>query len=174
MTTDTGEGLVALLRDAPLVDGHNDLLWALRELAEGREDDEGDPDLREPVPELQTDLPRLATGGVGAQFWSVYVPSHLPPADAVTRTLEQIDAFYALLRRYPDRLEQARTADDVERIARSGKIASTIGVEGGHQIGGSLGALRVLSRLGAGYLTLTHNDDTDWADSATGRHRTAA
>jgi membrane dipeptidase len=88
----------------------------------------------------------------------------------VTRTLEQVDAFHALLHRYPDRLEQARTADDVERIARSGRIASMIGVEGGHQIGGSLGTLRVLARLGAGYLTLTHNDDTDWADSATGHH----
>jgi membrane dipeptidase len=169
--TVAGVDLVGLLRDAPLVDGHNDLLWALRELAEARGDGgPRDPDLRVPVPELQTDLPRLAAGGVGAQFWSVYVPSYLPPVDAVTRTLEQIDAFHALLRRYPDRLEQARTADDVERIAGSGRIASMIGVEGGHQIGGSLGTLRILARLGAGYLTLTHNDDTDWADSATGRH----
>jgi membrane dipeptidase len=169
--TATGRpGIVGLLRDVPLIDGHNDLLWALRELAKGEEDGDGDPDLREPVPRLQTDLPRLAAGGVGAQFWSVYVPSHLPPVDAVTQTLEQVDAFFALMRRYPDRLEQARTADDVERIARGGRIASMIGVEGGHQIGGSLGVLRILARLGAGYLTLTHNDDTSWADSATGEH----
>jgi membrane dipeptidase len=156
-----------LLRGAPLIDGHNDLLWALRELGERGG---GEPDLARPVPELQTDLPRLEAGGVGAQFWSVYVPSYLPPIEAVTRTLEQFDAFYALMRRYPGRLEQARTPDDVERIAASGRIASMIGVEGGHQIGDSLGTLRILARLGAGYLTLTHNDDTPWADSATGDH----
>jgi membrane dipeptidase len=86
----------------------------------------------------------------------------------VTMTLEQIDAVFDLVRRHPDRLELAHTADDVERIARSGRVASLIGVEGGQSIGGSLGALRVLARLGAGYLTLTHNDDTPWADSATG------
>jgi membrane dipeptidase len=83
-------------------------------------------------------------------------------------TLEQIDALFAMVRRHPDHLELARTADDVERIASAGRIASMIGVEGGHCIGGSLGALRILARLGAGYLTLTHNDDTPWADSATG------
>jgi membrane dipeptidase len=100
----------------------------------------------------------------------VYVPSSLPGHEAVTATLEQIDTLFELLHRHPDRLEQARTADDVERIAASGRIASMIGVEGGHSIGSSLGALRVLARLGAGYLTLTHNDDTPWADSATGEH----
>ena len=159
--------ILELLRSAPLIDGHNDLLWALREARDGTGDE---PDIAHPTPQLQTDIPRLAAGGVGAQFWSVYVPSHLPPDEAVTRTLEQIDAFYALVERYPDRFEVARTADDVERIAASGRIASMIGVEGGHQFGGSLGALRMLARLGAGYLTLTHNDDTPWADSATGEH----
>jgi len=158
--------IVELLRDAPLIDGHNDLLWALREAR-----DEGDdPDVGEAVPQLQTDLPRLEAGGGGAQFWSVYVPSHLPPDQAVTKTLEQIEAFYALVHRYPGRMEQARTALDVRRIAAKGRVASMIGVEGGHSIGNSLGTLRILARLGAGYMTLTHNDDTDWADSATGEH----
>lgn len=159
--------VVNLLRAAPFIDGHNDLLWALRERRENGHDE---LDVSGPCPPLQTDLSRLVAGGVGAQFWSVYVPSHLAPARAVTATLEQIDALYDLVARHPDRLELARTADDVERISGAGRIASMIGVEGGHQIGGSLGTLRILARLGAGYLTLTHNDDTDWADSATGDH----
>jgi membrane dipeptidase len=147
-----------LLRAAPLIDGHNDLLWELRE---GR--DPADPP-------LMTDLPRIAAGGVGGQFWSVYVPSDLPADAAVTMTLEQIDALLDMVRRNPDRLELARSADDVERIAAAGRVASMIGVEGGHSIGGSLGTLRVMAELGMGYLTLTHNDDTPWADSATGDH----
>jgi membrane dipeptidase len=147
-----------LLRAAPLIDGHNDLLWELRQ---GR--DPADP-------ALMTDLPRMAAGGVGGQFWSVYVPSYLPADRAVTMTLEQIDALLDMVRRNPDRLELARSADDVERIAAAGRVGSMIGVEGGHAIGGSLGTLRVLAELGMGYLTLTHNDDTPWADSATGEH----
>src|SRR6476659_2184502 len=156
-----------LLREAPLIDGHNDLLWALRE---AREAEGNDPDVGEPAPQFQTDLPRLESGGVGGQFWSVYVPSHLPPDQAVTQTLEQIEGFYGLVHRYPGRLEQARTASDVRKIAAKGRVASMIGGEGGHSIGNSLGTLRSLARLGAGYMTLTHNDDTDWADSATGEH----
>lgn len=164
-TERSSERIVRLLRDAPLIDGHNDLLWELRKARERGEE----PDVGEPAPRFHTDLPRLADVGLGGQFWSVYVPSDLTdPHAAVTMTLEQIDALFALVRRYPGRLEPARTADDVERIARAGKIASLIGVEGGQSIGGSLGALRVLAALGAGYLTLTHNDDTPWADSATG------
>jgi membrane dipeptidase len=147
-----------LLRAAPLIDGHNDLLWELRQ---GR--DPADPT-------LMTDLPRLAAGGVGGQFWSVYVPSDLPADRAVTMTLEQIDSLLEMVRRNRDRLELARSADDVERIAAAGRVASMIGVEGGHAIGSSLGTLRVMARLGMGYLTLTHNDDTPWADSATGEH----
>ncbi|HEX9124287.1 MAG TPA: dipeptidase [Actinomycetota bacterium] len=154
-----------VLRAAPLIDGHNDLLWELREARE-REDAEFDVGVA--CPRFHTDLPRLAAGGVGGQFWSVYVPSDLPPDQAVTRTLEQIDALHELIRRHPDRLELARTADDLERIAGAGRVASMIGVEGGHSIGCSLGTLRVLAGLAAGYLTLTHNDDTPWADSATG------
>jgi membrane dipeptidase len=156
-----------VLRSAPLIDGHNDLLWELRDK---REKEGAEPDVAGPVDELQTDLPRLAEGCVGGQFWSVYVPSDLPPDQAVIRSLEQIDSLFALVRAHPDRLELARTADDVERVAAAGKVASMIGVEGGHSIGGSLGALRILAALGAGYMTLTHNDDTPWADSATGEH----
>jgi membrane dipeptidase len=159
--------IVELLRAAPLIDGHNDLLWALRK---AREKDDPEPDVGKPSPGFHTDLPRLEEGGLRGQFWSVYVPSDLPADQAVIQTLEQVDAFLRLLRANPDRLELARTADDVERIAGQGKVASMIGVEGGHSIGGSLGTLRVLAELGAGYLTLTHNDDTAWADSATGLH----
>ncbi len=157
-----------LLRTAPLIDGHNDLLWAVREGREKGGPDWTPPDLTMPQGDLMTDLPRLRAGGVGGQFWSVFVPSDLPEHEAVTRTLEQIDALHRLVRSYPDRLERARSADHVERIASSGRVASMIGVEGGHSIGSSLGVLRVLGELGAGYLTLTHNDDTPWADSATG------
>lgn len=140
--------ILDLLRGSPLIDGHNDLLWALRET---REETGDEPDVAQPTPQLQTDLPRLSAGGLGAQFWSIYVPSTLPPDEAVTKTLEQIDALYRLVQTHPDRLEHARTADDVERIAASGRIASMIGVEGGHSIGGSLGTLRILARLGTGY-----------------------
>jgi membrane dipeptidase len=165
MATDTErDRFVALLRSAQLVDGHNDLLWELRAARERGEDlDPGGS-----LDALQTDLPRLRAGGVGAQFWSVYVPSDLPEETAVARTFEQIDALSALVRRHPDRLERARTADDVERVAADGRVASLIGVEGGHSIGSSLDTLRRLAELGAGYVTLTHADDTPWADSATG------
>ena len=161
------EDLVELLRDAPLIDGHNDLLWALR-TARLEAPDQPEPDLREPYPALMTDLPRMRAGGVGGQFWSVYVPSDLAPHQAVTQTLEQIDGFYGLMARNPDDVAVARTAEDVERVSASGRTASMFGVEGGQSIGCSLGALRMLAHLGAGYMTLTHNDDTPWADSATG------
>ncbi|HEX5936415.1 MAG TPA: dipeptidase [Actinomycetota bacterium] len=156
--------IVELLRAAPLIDTHNDLLWELR----GARGDGEDPDVGAGAARFHTDLPRLEAGGLRGQFWSVYVPSDLPDDQALTWTFEQIDAFHALLAAHPDRLGLARTADDVERIAATGKVASLVGVEGGHSIGGSLGTLRVLARLGARYLTLTHNDDTPWADSGTG------
>jgi membrane dipeptidase len=162
------ERIIELLRAAPLLDGHNDVLWELRA---AREEGGEVPDVGGPAPRFHTDLPRLEAGGLRGQFWSVYVPSDLvDPHAAVTMTLEQIDALLALVRAHPDRLELARSADDVERIARAGRVASLIGVEGGQSIGGSLGALRILAGLGAGYLTLTHNEDTAWADSATGAH----
>jgi membrane dipeptidase len=163
---DQREPIVDVLRRAPLIDGHADLLYELRERRLGTGEE---PDVGEPCPLLQTDLPRLREGAVGGQFWSVFVPSDLPEPVALTRTLEQIDALYRLVATHPDDLALARTADDVERVAASGRIASMIGVEGGHSIASSLGALRMLAALGAGYMTLTHADDTPWADSATGQ-----
>jgi len=154
----------ALLRRSPLVDGHNDLAWALREA--GSQDLAG-TDLAGPVGFTHTDLPRLAEGGVGAQFWSVYVPVSLAGEAAVAVTLEQIDFVHRMAGRYPDRLGLALTAADVERIFAAGRVASLIGAEGGHSIGCSLGALRALYRLGVRYLTLTHNANVPWADSAT-------
>lgn len=154
----------ALLREVPLVDGHNDLPWALRQNAWY---DFDKIDLRQPQPKLMTDIPRLRQGQLGAQFWSVYVPPGLQGEKAVTATLEQIDAVYEMARRYPDTFELARTAADVERIFRAGKIASMIGVEGGHSIDVSLGTLRMFGQLGALYMTLTHISNVPWADSAT-------
>jgi membrane dipeptidase len=160
--------LVELLRSAPLVDGHNDLLWQLRLQASY---DLGWIDVSGPCPTLHTDLPRLRAGGLGAQFWSVYVPSDLPGHEAVTATLEQLDGFHRLLARYPADLALAGTAADVERAVQEGRIASMAGIEGGHSIGGSLGALRMMYALGARYMTLTHNHTTAWADSATDEER---
>jgi membrane dipeptidase len=153
-----------LLTRHPLVDGHNDLAWELRE-SHGQ--DLSKTDLAAPVPSTHTDLPRLAAGGVGAQFWSVYVPGSLAGEAAVTATLEQIDFVHRMIAHHPGALELALTAADVERIFAAGKIASLIGAEGGHCIASSLGVLRTLYRLGVRYLTLTHAANVPWADSAT-------
>jgi membrane dipeptidase len=153
-----------LLARHPILDGHNDLPWTLRVADEL---DLDTTDLSGPVPAIQTDLPRLARGGVGAQFWSVYVSADLQGETAVTTTLEQIDLVHELIRRYPDALELALTAADVGRITAAGRVASLIGAEGGHSIGCSLGTLRALYALGVRYLTLTHNRNLPWADSAT-------
>ena len=154
----------ALHRAVPMFDGHNDFPWEVRS--------QGDKDLARldiagPQPKTMTDIPRLRKGGVGAQFWSVYVPASLQGQGAVTAALEQIDIVYQMMARYPDTFELARTADDVERIFKAGKIASMIGMEGGHAIDSSLGALRMFARLGAKYMTLTHSKNVPWADSAT-------
>ncbi len=153
-----------LLARYPIVDGHNDLPWTLRVAAPC---DLDEVDLAGPVPFTHTDLPRLARGGVGGQFWSVYVPAELQGDAAVATTLEQIDLVHELISQYPDALELALTAADIERIIAAGKVASLLGAEGGHSIGSSLGTLRALYALGVRYLTLTHNLNVPWADSAT-------
>ena len=166
-TTSSTSGVVdigALLAEHPVVDGHNDLLWTLRSIC-GDDFDAVDVSVRQDG-RTHTDLPRLREGGVGAQFWSVYVPSSLGDL-AVAATLEQVDAAHVMVERYPDRLVLATTADEVEAAWASGRIASLIGAEGGHQMGGSLAVLRMFHRLGVRYLTLTHNENTFWADSAT-------
>jgi membrane dipeptidase len=153
-----------LLREHPLVDGHNDLAWEIRTRFGS---DLQALDLAAPVAGTHTDLPRLRRGGVGGQFWSVYVPATLSADAAVTATLEQVDLVHRMVGRHPDHLELARSAADVERAFARGRIASLLGAEGGHSIGDSLGVLRVLSRLGVRYLTLTHTRNVPWADSAT-------
>jgi membrane dipeptidase len=150
--------------DSWVVDGHNDLPWAMRKLASY---DLDAVDLGAGEPRLHTDLPRLRAGRVGAQFWSVFVPCRLSGGDAVAATLEQIDFVNRLVDRYPDVLALARTADQVEAAVDGGRIASLMGMEGGHSIGESLGVLRQMHALGVRYMTLTHNENTSWADSAT-------
>jgi membrane dipeptidase len=155
----------AVLAAHPVIDGHNDLAWELRERAGYRLDELNlARDQRDRG--LQTDLPRLRAGGVGAQFWSVWAPCH-HGGNPVATTLEQIDAVYAMVRRYPDQLALAASADAVDRTVAGGRIAALIGIEGGHQIAASLGTLRMMYELGARYLTLTHNESTAWADAAT-------
>ncbi len=169
-----GDRIAALLAEHPVLDGHNDIAWALRKQV-GYDLDARD--IAEPQPLLHTDIPRMRAGGLGAQFFSVYVPGTLPPGDAVVATLEQIDCVHGILDRYPNDLAPARTAAQVREVMASGRIAALMGAEGGHSIAGSLAVLRILSRLGVGYLTLTHNqnprkDGIAWADAATD-HREA-
>jgi membrane dipeptidase len=162
----------ALLRATPLVDGHNDLPWVIRNLKEAP-GDVAAYDLRRRVPAPEdTDFPRLAEGQVGAQFWSVYIPADLKEGFARTQ-LEQIDIARQVIARYPDTLRLALRADDVEPAFRAGRIASFLGIEGGHAIENSLGALRAYYDLGVRYMTLTHSKTLDWADAAgdTPRHQ---
>ena len=156
-----------ILKATPLIDGHNDIAEQLAEnykrsidgLASGT-------DQRQPHP-LMTDMARLHQGRVGGQFWSVYIDGTITGDAAIRETIEQIDIVRRMIDAYPRDLELARTADDLVRIHKAGRVASMIGVEGGRQIGGSLAALRQYYNLGARYMTLTHNQTTEWAASAT-------
>lgn len=155
----------ALLRSHPIIDGHNDLPWAARDQVGydfDRLDIAGDTSAS-----THTDIARLRRGCVGGQFWSVFVPSNLPGSQAVTQTLEQIDAVHQMIGRYGSDLGLARTADEVRSVIASGRIASLLGAEGGQSIDSSLATLRMLYVLGVRYMTLTHNDNNPWADSAT-------
>ena len=160
----TGTRIARLLSRAPVFDGHNDLAWALRKQVAY---DLSQRDLATPQNRLHTDIPRLRSGGVGAQFFSVYVPGTLTGGAAVTATLEQIDCVAGFVAAYPETFALARTAADVRRVCAEGRIAALMGAEGGHSIDSSLGVLRTLRRLGVAYMTLTHNQNVPWADAAT-------
>ncbi len=156
-----------ILERTPLIDGHNDLPWALRQ---NHDSDPYAVDLTtnlDATTDLHTDIPRLRAGGVGGQFWSVYVPASLTPVEAAKATFEQIDVVRRMVAAHPDVFELATTADDIVRIHRAGRIASLMGIEGGYSIDDSLGLLREFHEAGVRYMTLTHSRTTSWADSAT-------
>jgi membrane dipeptidase len=153
-----------LLRSSPLIDGHNDLPWEIR-VSKTAPRDVAAYDLRQRSPK-HTDLARLKEGGVGAQFWSIYIPGEIKDSGYARVQLEQFDIARRMIASYPDRLALALTADDIERDFKRGRLASLLGMEGGHAIENSLGALRSYYALGARYMTLTHNVTLDWADAA--------
>ena len=157
-----------VLSRTPIIDGHNDLPWEIREKYDfWRKSLDLDADTSRLERPLQTDLVRMKKGHVGAQFWSVWIPATFKGSEAIQATLEEIDIVHRMVSHYPTQLELASTAADIRRIQKEGKIASLIGVEGGHQIGNSPAALRMFYALGARYMTLTHNFNTDFADAAT-------
>ena len=154
-----------------VIDGHNDMPWEIRTKGAS---DFSKLDISQPQPSLHTDIPRLREGNVGAQFWSVWVPVDLGyKGEALSTTLEQIELVKRMIDRYPDTFELALSTDDIERISKEGKIASLIGVEGGHCIEESLNVLERLYQLGARYMTLTHTDSLSWADAGTDEARSA-
>ncbi|HRP63829.1 MAG TPA: dipeptidase [Phycisphaerales bacterium] len=162
------ERVRAILREVPLIDGHNDVPWQYRMRVSNHVDA---MDFASDLSSLgmQTDIPRLREGMVGGQFWSVFIPISMRggrPGDART-VIEQIDLVHRLIARHPNDLELALTADDIVRIHKEGRIASLMGMEGGHSIENSLAVLRATYNLGARYMTLTHWRNTDWADAAT-------
>jgi len=157
---------IAIHRQTPLIDGHNDYPWALRDLDPGR--DFGKADISKPVPKLMTDIPRLRQGGVGGQFWSVYTPSSMMGKEATRVTMEQIDTVHRMTKQWGETFQIAYTADDIDRGFKNGKISSMIGMEGGHSIDNSLAVLRMFYFLGARYMTLTHSTNLAWADASPG------
>jgi membrane dipeptidase len=158
-------------RRAIVIDGHNDLPYEMRAKANLSFDN---IDLSKRATNLQTDIPRLKLGGMGAQFWAAYVPADLAvKGGAAHQTLEQIDLIHRMVARYPETFAFARSADDILKIHKSGRIACLIGIEGGHSIENSIALLRMYYDLGVRYMTLTHSDSLDWADSATDKPKTA-
>jgi membrane dipeptidase len=155
----------AILRESPLIDGHNDLAYALRDRVGGLRT--STVDLRTRLDGIDTDIPRLREGGVGGQFWSVWVPADLPESEALPMALEQLDIVHRFVADHPDVFTLATTADEVEAAFRSGRIASLIGLEGGSMIASSMAALRHFHARGVRYMTLTHWRTTRWADAAT-------
>ncbi len=166
-TADDRERVLRILNTAPIVDGHNDLPWVIREKFGG---DAENFDISVPA-QFDTDIPRLRQGMVGAQFWSVYVPSSLSPLEAMRVQLEQINIAHRIINLYPNDFSIATSVADINSAYTEGRIASLLGMEGGHTIVNSLGALRSYYDLGVRYMTLTHFHSNDWADSATGEAR---
>jgi len=160
-----------VLSSTPLIDGHNDLPWAIRGSEIAPHDVEADVhDLRQRT-SFHTDIERLRSGMVGAQFWSVYIPFEAMEEGAAKVQLEQIDIAHQIIDKYPDVFELALDASDIQRVFGNQKIASMLGIEGGHAIENSLGALRAFHRMGVRYMTLTHNGTLDWADAANDEQR---
>lgn len=157
---------IEILDSVPFFDGHNDTPWQYRNRVGYKFSELDFHDTSSLEDPMHTDIPRLKEGHIGAQWWSVYVSAHIPDNEAVVRTMEQIDFVKRMAQKYPDEFEMAYTADDVERIHEDGKIASLIGMEGGHSIANSLAVLRQFYDLGARYMTITHSRTLDWADAA--------